>query len=438
MKIFTRSLFILIVLTPLCAVAESSWPLPLLTGGASEAQVTIADWTALRRDARHPLPTGWEGRLGVVSEDTLRLTDGDKTTNLSAVGWEGALRGDDPALGHLYYRTGMREVSITFRDGMEVNSLLLDMRSHALLLATPERNGWRIGVEVTDLEADGGGVASGLSGVIGDAAVPTMSVNLAQSALLIQAERRIGSGGMFLAAGNTEDRMTLSLTDTHTQQAPMTYDGHRYRYGGWVALGTGTLELTMVSGNADGDDQLTYDGSENGRMTGSQHLRQGVLSYTNARARYTLGYADFTQRRRGFGVKPNTNGFTVLANGECLLESRFGEIRHRWELPRARALAITYQLHRLHLNATGAYRAGFIGGLLETERGNGAATEHAWLHYLALDTSARIAKGRLGYLGQITVPLVDDEDDSLPTSPSTRGKTRGGFAHTLYWEQRFD
>lgn len=432
----------ILLLVALCAcilppaTAEHPWVLPLITGGATDLHAGAQDWLELHRGAA--FDDGWRSRLGATSEDTLRVRSGDEDTRLSATGWELSLRGDDAATGHLRYTGSLREISLAYRTATESTTLLMDAETHRVLLATPPVDGWRAGLEISSLETSGDGTTSLLSGLIGNDPQPRMEVALAQRATLLRLERALGRGGVFVVAGPTTDRTTLTLVDTHRQQATLSYEGQRYLYGAWAPLGRGTLELTLVAGNADASDLLLYDGAENGQTSGTQSLRQGQLTYATKATTYSLGYADFAMRQQGFGVKPNTNGFTIIANGTLALESRFGEVTHRWALRRGCTLDAGYQLHRLRLDAGGRYRAGYVGGLLETDRGSGMATERAWLHYLTLDVSAPIRHGRLGYRGQVTVPLIDDDGGKTrPPSAGERTKTRGGLAHTLYWEQLF-
>ncbi len=436
-----RFLFVLSLVLPALlsfpARAEQPWALPLLTGGGCELGTPFSVPAGSPRSLALQATPGWRMQTGVTYDDTLHIDATDEQTDLSAESVEMALRWDTPQQGEGWYRFLDRSISYVSTSPEHSSRLTFAQDDHRLSLRLPLRRGWQLGARVESVRGQGGGHSTSLEGIVGDAPDPGLSLTANDTTAVLSLAWRGARGGAAVNAGQRQTDLTLFVDDTDDLRVPCVFQGAVHGLDGWIVRPEGTYGVEWRTGTQDGKDNVRYNGQVVGNTTGRQQARQCAFSFIN-RTRTTalaIGTASFMQDRSGYAIRPNASGWTALANGHWEVGSVFGAIERQWRAGRRFTWRSAYQLHRIHLIADGLYRAGYLGGLLETDRKAGAENRRGWLHYLSLDSSVGCGTGRLGYRGQLALPLF--ERDSAPSDGTATTTTRGGLTHSLYWQREF-
>jgi hypothetical protein len=404
----------------------------LLTGGASDAVIREDDWLALH--AARPVKDGWRHVYSVTYEDTVRFAYLDQRVNCSAAGWDANTYYDRASDGYVRIRSAVRTIDAETRDAVDHDALRLSTDSTTAFFASPELGPWRVGLDVSRLKVRGHGTTTTLSGVFGASPDPGLAVEVDQVHAAGRLERRFGPGGVFLEPGMIWDRSQVTVYDDHVQRIPLDYTGSSLQAGGWLNWGEATVEAMVLTAAAGGTDTLVYEGGSNGSLTGRQHARQLLLGVQTPRTRWHLSHGEFSQRREGYGIEPGSSGWTAVVDGNWRIRDTFADVSVIKPRAKGRQLIIDYGLHRIRLSAAGAFRGGYLGGLLETDRGSGSKDRQAWLHDLAVEYSLPIRAGRLGYRARLTVPLFDHHRKAAPPPPGEDERVGGGLTHTLYWD----
>ncbi len=429
---------LLLTLLPLAGGMAHPWALPLLTGGASELGNTATSSPPAMATALQDVG-GWRYETALVSEDIARITSRDESTRASGDGMTVSLAWDRVLQDRGTYRYDQRALDYAYHATGEQSHLALKQTDHQASITFPPFRQWRVGVEVTDQKLRAQGATTLVAGTLGDQPMPEVVIDADYSEVSVALSHAWARGGLGISVGQLSSRMDLAIDDTHDLALPLNYRGPYNGGFAWINLPRGCVKMQYAAGRQTGTGDVFYDDILSGNSTGEQQVRRGAITLQPQQGpTITLGYAALTQQRSAYATRPESS-WTALGNGRWELTSAFGEVAHRWERRRQQRLDLTYQLHRLHLVADGVYRAGLLGGLLETERLTGDADQQGWLHFLQLDLSTPLRGGRVGYRGAVTVPLLDDGDESsTPPSPDAeQSKTRGGLTHTLYWQQAF-